>query len=95
MLEIDDEGSEPISFEGHLLSMRDFTDHTDDELKPATLYQIAKWFPAFHVIEASWMMAYNLVERHMEIAYLHATVKANQYSISDTQWELYETSLIS
>ena len=80
---------EPMSFEKHMLSMEQFEDHAYDMLRPAKLYDIAKWFPAFHCIEGSWMRAYNLVEQHMEIPYLHATMRKDQYSISDTQWELY------
>lgn len=73
----------------HLLSMKDFKDHVFDELVPQTLYNLALFFPAFHVVEGSWLAAYNLVEHHMNISYLHDTVRTNEYSISDTQWELY------
>ena len=83
------ESEPPMSIEEYLLSMENFSDHTHDELKSETLHNLAQFFPAFTLVEGSWLRAYNLVERHMEISYLHATVRKDQYSISDTQWELY------
>lgn len=79
---------EPVPLEQYLLTMKDFKEHTYDELKPATLYDLAHFFPAFHLLEGSWLRAYNLVIKHMEQPYLHATVRADHFSISDTQWEL-------
>lgn len=89
MEDIDGEKSEPVGLDKHLLSMQDFQDHIYDELVPTTLYELAYYFPAFHHVEGSWLRAFNLVDRHMEISYLHATAQRDRYSISDTQWELY------
>jgi hypothetical protein len=93
-MEISDMDVEPMTLGPYLLSMENFEDHTYDELKPGALYDLAYLFPAFHLVEGSWLHAYNLVERHLEISYLHSTIRANHCSISDTQWELYVFYLI-
>jgi hypothetical protein len=54
-----------------------------------TLYDVANRFPAFHILEGSWLRAYNLVEQHMQIPYLHSVVRKDRFSVSDIQWELY------
>jgi hypothetical protein len=92
--DIDQEQNEPMGLDKYLLSMQDFQDHTYDELVPTTLYELAYYFPAFHHIQGSWLRAFNLVEQHMEISYLHATLLRDHYSISDTQWELYYPSIL-
>ena len=84
----EEEAPEPVPLEEYLLSMKDFKEHTYDELKPATLYDLARFFPAFHFVEGSWLRAFNLVLQHMEVSYLNNTVRENHFSISDTQWEL-------
>jgi len=81
------------SLESHLLSMRKFENHTDDELRPYSLHDLAYYFPAFHCVEGSWMLAYNLVNQHMQISYLCARVREDPYAVSDTQWELYRLLL--
>jgi hypothetical protein len=83
-----EEEIEPMDLNTYLLSMKRFEDHTYDELKPRSLHDLAKLFPAFHHIEGSWLFAYNLIEKHFEISYLHTTVRKDHFSISDTQWEL-------
>jgi hypothetical protein len=88
-MEDSDMEEEPMKLDAYLLSIQNFEDHTYDELKSYSLYDLAHLFPAFHLVEGSWLRAYNLVEHHLEISYLHATVRANHCSISDTQWELY------
>ena len=80
--------AEPIKLDKYLLSMENITKHRSDQLRGATLHELACYFPAFHLVDGSWMAAYNLVEKHMRIAYLHATVKGNHFAISNTQWEL-------
>ena len=85
----DEEEQEDVPLSQYLLSMEDFYDHTYDELKPATLWDLATFFPAFKFVEGSWMRAYNLVRRNFSIPYLHASVRADHYAVSDTQWELY------
>ena len=87
-MDITEEEIDIPPFEEHLKSIKSFEDHTFDEFKPKRLYDLAYLFPAFHLIEGSWLRAYNLVEQHMQIPYLHATVRHNAYSVSDTQWEL-------
>jgi len=87
--DIDEEQSQPMGLDNYLLSMREFQDHTYDELVPKTLYELAYYFPAFHYVEGSWLRGFNLVDQHMEIPHLHATIRRDHYSISDTQWELY------
>lgn len=79
---------EQMTLDAYLLSIQNFEDHTHDELKPASLHDLAYLFPAFHLVEGSWLRAYNIVEYHLEVPYLHATVRANHCAISDTQWEL-------
>lgn len=69
--------------------MTNFGDHTYDELKPATLWEIAHFFPAFSLLEGSWMRAYNMIEQHFEVSYLHSVVRQDCFAVSDTQWELY------
>ena len=86
---IDEQETGTIALSTYLLSMQNFQDHTYDELVPHTLYDLAYYFAAFHHVEGSWLRAFNLVNQHMEIPYLHATVRRDHYSISDTQWELY------
>ena len=73
----------------YLRAMTNFLDHTFDELKPHSLWELAHYFPAFTVVEGSWMRAYNLIERHLEISYLHSVVRKDPFAVSDTQWELY------
>ena len=82
---------EPTSFEEYFRSMkeREFGNYIFDVLKPRALFDLAKYFPAYEVIEGSWFRAYNLIERHLKVAYFHSTVLSNRYSVSDTQWELY------
>jgi hypothetical protein len=93
-LQCSDEDMEiDTSLEAHLLSMQKFENHTSDDLKPYTLYDLAFYFPAFHFVEGAWMRAYNLVNQHMEIPYLHACLRANRFTVSDTQWELYSLFL--
>lgn len=75
--------------ETYLREMQDFADHTYDELKPYSLWELAHWFPAFVMVEGSWLRAYNLVEQHLEVGYLHSVVRRDSFSVSDTQWELY------
>jgi hypothetical protein len=75
--------------ETYLRDMTDFQEHTYDELKPHCLWDVAQYFPAFTLLEGSWMRAYNLVERHFEISYLHSVVRQDPFAVSDTQWELY------
>lgn len=87
--EEDEEEVEPIPLDQHLLSMDNFYDHTYDELKPATLWDLATFFPAFKLVEGSWLRAYNLVKKNFSVPYLHASVRADHYAVSDTQWELY------
>jgi hypothetical protein len=84
-----DEEEEEITLDEYLNSMESPRDHTYDELKPYTLHDLVQRFPAFHYVEGSWLRAYNLVEQHMQLPYLHSTVRADHFSISDTQWELY------
>jgi hypothetical protein len=95
MTDIEDvtEPSSPITLESHLLSMQCFEDHTYDELVPKSLFELVSFFPAFNLVEGSWLRAYNLVDQHMEIPYLHSTVRSDYFSISDTQWELYVSFL--
>jgi len=85
----EEEEQNPMALDKYLLSMERFEDHTYDELKPSTLYDLAYCFPAFHLVEGSWLRAFNLVNSHMEVNYLHTTVRKDHFSISDTQWELY------
>ena len=87
-MDSDDEDVEPMSLDEYLLTMENFNDHTYDELKPATLWDLATFFPAFKLVEGSWLRAYNLVQKNFSIPYLHATVRADHYAVSDTQWEL-------
>jgi len=87
--DMDIEKPELPTFEEHLKNMDCYEDHIFDEFKPHRLYDLAYLFPAFQLVEGSWLRAYNLVEQHMQIPYLHATVRQNAYSVSDTQWELY------
>jgi hypothetical protein len=90
--EMEDEKMEAkveIPFEEYIQSMKSFEDHTFDEFKPKSLHELTRFFPAFHLVEGSWMRAYNLVEQHMQIPFLHATLRNDPYSVSDTQWELY------
>jgi hypothetical protein len=89
MEDVDEAQGEPMELDKHLLSMQSFQDHTYDELVPKTLYELAYYFPAFRYVQGSWLRAFNLVDQHMEIPYLHATVRLDHFSISDTQWELY------
>ena len=79
---------EKPTFEEHMKSMERYEEHTFDELNPMRLYDLVQYFPAFQLVEGSWMRAFNLVEQHMRIPFLHATVRNNAYSVSDTQWEL-------
>ena len=83
-----DDEEEPMTLEEYLSSMEDFRNYTYSELKSATLWELATFFPAFTLVEGSWLQAYNLVEKNFSIRYLHATLRADHYSISDTQWEL-------
>ena len=83
---------EGMALETYLMSMEKFDNHTNDELKPKTLYELAWVFPAFHSVEGSWLFAYNLVLKHFEIRYLHSSLRKDQFSISDTQWKLYSPS---
>jgi hypothetical protein len=85
----EDEDEKPIELEEYLLTMERFEDHTFDELEPKSLYELAWYFPAFTIVQGSWLYAYNLVQRHLEVPYLHSTVRKDEFSISDTQWELY------
>lgn len=75
--------------ETYLRDMTDFSEHTFDDLKPHSLWEVAHYFPAFTVLEGSWMRAYNLIERHFEVSYLHSVVRQDSFAVSDTQWELY------
>lgn len=89
----DDEMTEDIeietpTIEEYLSTMTNFPEHTYDELKPGTLHSITTLFPAYTLVEGSWMRAYNLIERNMSVTYLYQTVRRDNYSISDTQWEL-------
>jgi hypothetical protein len=84
----DDDENREMTLDEHLESMTAVEDHTFDELMPYTLFDLAQRFPAFHLVEGSWLRAYNLVEQHMEIPYLHATTRRDHYAVSDTQWEL-------
>jgi len=80
---------EEMTLDEYFASMKSLHDHTYDELKPYTLYDLANRFPAFHLLEGSWLRAYNLVEQHMQIPYLHSVVRKDHFSVSDTQWEFY------
>ena len=57
-----------------------------------TLYDLANRFPAVHLLEGSWLGAYNLVEQRMQIPYLHS-VRKDHFSVSDTQWESWVPSI--
>jgi hypothetical protein len=78
-----------ITLDEYFDSIESPQDHVYDELKPYSLWDLAQRFPAFHCLEGSWLRAYNLIEQHMQIPYLHNTVRTDNFSISDTQWELY------
>ena len=90
----DDDAKGVADTETYLREMTNFGDHTYDELKPATLWEIAHYFPAFTVLEGSWMRAYNLIEQHFEVGYLHSVVRRDCFAVSDTQWELYPPSAV-
>jgi hypothetical protein len=85
----DTEDVEEMTLDEYFDSIESPQDHVYDELKPYSLWDLAQRFPAFHCLEGSWLRAYNLVEQHMRIPYLHNAVRADHFSISDTQWELY------
>lgn len=90
VMDIDDEEEiQPMGLVAYLSSMENPEEHTYDELVPKSLYELAYFFPAFNIIEGTWLRAYNLIDQHMEIPYLHSTVRCNHFSVSDTQWELY------
>jgi hypothetical protein len=84
------EPEEPLpDTQTYLREMQNFGDHTYDELKPCTLWDLAHFFPAFILLEGSWLRAYNMIEQHFEVSYLHAMVRQDVFAVSDTQWELY------